>query len=148
VGYPRDLEFAHQDGRRFYSVLLSNHPPGGSVNPRIAIVGLSPAGNQIAQFVDAYRDSRSYSDSSISAAFSGLSPDIIGMLKGLGLAEQMGLKFPRPGSLAGHKDILATSLVACASLASNLSSDDFDPSKNAAASICASLRESNARSEV
>ncbi len=134
------LEFAHESGRRFYAVLLSNHPSASSVNPRVAIVGLSPAGNQIEQFVTAYNETGSYSDASVAAAFAGLAPDIIGMFKGLGLAQRMGLNFNRADTLAGHPDIFATSLVACASLTSNLSSDDFDPSAHTAARECASRR--------
>lgn len=140
-GCERDqLEFEHKDGRRFYAIPLRNHPAASSINPRIAIVGLSPAGNQIEDFLTSYRATGSYELALINAAFAGLASDIIGMFKGIGLAQQMGLKFPRVDSLAGHPEIYATSLVACASLTSNYSSDDFEPAAHEGAHRCASHR--------
>jgi len=104
------------------------------------VVGLSPAGSQIEQFVKTYKATGSYSDASVAGAFAGLAPDIIGMFNGLGLAQRMGLSFDRIDTLAGHPDIFATSLIACASLDSDYSSDDFDPAAHIAARKCASQR--------
>jgi hypothetical protein len=40
-----DLKFGHDGGRDFYAVLLRNHVPEAlpRLNPKLAIVGLSPA---------------------------------------------------------------------------------------------------------
>lgn len=139
-GCSRDqLEFGRLDGRRFYAVHLSNHKPATVIDPRVAIVGLSPGGNQIAEFVDKYRETRSYWDASIAGAFAGLASDIIAMLHGLGLTQKLALHFEK-ATLAEHPDVYVTSLMACASLTSDFSSDDFDPRTNAAASRCATIR--------
>ena len=90
------LKFASELNRDYYAVLLRNHDiartPG--LNPRVAVVGLSPAGNQIKEFVSAYRNSRDYAMASIAGAFAGLARDIIAMIKGLGIADKLGLHFP------------------------------------------------------
>jgi len=93
----------------------------------VAIVGLSPAATQIDQFVEAYRESRSYVEASIRGAFAGLASDIIAMLRGVGLASKLGLKFPVGDTLARHPDVYVTSLVGCATLNAKGGSDDFDP---------------------
>jgi hypothetical protein len=132
-----ELEFGHEDGRRYFAVLLRNHDIRRSVafNPKVAIVGLSPAGTQIDAFVDTYRNSGYYGTASIAGAFAGLAPDIIKMLKGLGIADKLDLAFPAP-TLDMHPDVYVTSLVACASLTTNGSSDDFDPTLVPAARRC------------
>lgn len=135
----QDLEFSHADGRRFYAVLLSNHEPGATVDPKLAIVGLSPAGTQIASFIEAYRKTSSYGKASVQGAFAGLAPDIIAMIEGLGLAERLDVRFPNK-TLAYHPDVYVTSMVACASLTSDYSSDDFNPRSSAAATRCATVR--------
>jgi hypothetical protein len=140
-GCNRDqLRFA-EDGRNYYAVLLRNHDLSASKpNPQLAIVGLSPAGNQIDEFVDVYRKTGDYASASIAGAFAGLSRDIIAMIRGVGLADQLGLKFPNLPSLALHPDIYATSLVACASLTPDGSSDDFDPKLYQGARRCMTER--------
>jgi hypothetical protein len=117
------------DGREYYAVLLRNHDLAASsqLNPKLAVVGLSPAGNQIDQFTDVYRRTGDYAKASIAGAFAGLAVDIIAMIKGLGLAEKLRLHFADTPSLARHPDLYVTSLVACATLDSRGKSDDFDP---------------------
>ncbi|MFN3890760.1 MAG: hypothetical protein ACK4MV_10215 [Beijerinckiaceae bacterium] len=133
------LEFGHEGGRRFYSVLLCNHDLAANVDPKVALVGLSPGKTQIDAFVDAYRRTGSYAEASIAGAFSGLAPDIIAMLNGLGLSGKLVLRFP-VSTLARHPDVYGTSMVACASLTSDYSSDDFDPRTNQAAMRCSTIR--------
>jgi hypothetical protein len=140
-GCKRDqLRFA-RDGRDYYAVLLRNHDLSASKpNPRLAIVGLSPAGNQIDEFMEVYRTTGDYASASIAGAFAGLSRDIITMIRGLGLADRLGLHFPNPSSLTRHPDIYVTSLVACASLMPDGSSDDFDPKLYQGARRCMTER--------
>jgi hypothetical protein len=109
--------------------LLSNHDRRDpDLSPRLAIVGLSPAATQIAEFVRAYSETRSYVEASIRGAFADLAPDIIAMLDGTGLSNKLGLRFPQGGvTLARHPDVYVTSLVGCATLDPAGGSDDFDP---------------------
>ncbi len=136
-----DLCFGNDSGRHYYAILLNNHVPQerGKLNPKVAIVGLSPGSNQIEAFVQAYRQTTNYGEASIQGAFSGLSHDIIAMIRGLGLADKLGIEFPKR-NLGRHPDVYVTSLVACASLACNGSSNAFDLTKHPAASRCASNR--------
>jgi hypothetical protein len=101
---------------------------------------LSPAGNQIAEFLHGYLRTGDYGKASVAGAFAGLAGSIIAMFTGLGLTAKLGLHFPRPDSLAGHPDIFGTSLVACATLDTSGGSDAFDPRRSAAASRCITLR--------
>ena len=128
--------------RDFYAVLLRNHRAHDIIklNPKIAIVGLSPAGNQIDAFRAAYTSSGDYDTAAIAGAFAGLATDIIGMLDGLGVTQKLGINFPTKGTLAHHPDIYVTSLVACASLDKDGSSDDFDPLRFDPARRCISER--------
>jgi hypothetical protein len=139
---PAHLKFASELGRDYYAVLLRNHDtsrvPG--LNPRVAVVGLSPAGNQIREFRDTYAATKDYATASIAGAFAGLAKDIIAMIKGLGIAEKLDLAFQKTDSLARHPDIYVTSLVACASLTDTGSSDDFDPNRFPAARRCMTER--------
>lgn len=137
-----DLKFGHDGRRDFYAVLLRNHVPEAlpRLNPKLAIVGLSPAGKQIAEFLHGYRRTGDYGSASVAGAFAGLAGSIIAMLTGLGLTAKLGLHFPRPDSLAGHPDIFGTSLVACATLDTSGGSDAFDARRSAAASRCITLR--------
>ena len=135
-----DLEFGHEQGRRFYAVLLENHLLNEAANPRVAIVGLSPAGNQIDDFLKIYQRGTSYQNASARAAFADLVEPIISMLDGLGISKRLQLNFPRRDTFAGHPDILATSLLACATLDSDYSSDDFDLTANTCARKCATER--------
>jgi hypothetical protein len=137
----RQLQFEH-DGRDYYAVLLRNHDVASAakLNPRLAVVGLSPAGNQIDEFVDVYGATRDYFAASVAGAFAGLARDIIAMIKGLGIANKLGLHFPNPSSLTRHPDIYVTSLVACASLKPDGSSDDFDPKLYEGARRCMTER--------
>jgi hypothetical protein len=132
------LRFDSEGERDFFAVLLNNHDPRmvRTLNPKVAIVGLSPAGNQISDFVTTYRETGDYGRASVAGAFAGLAKDIIAMIEGLGLADKLGLTFPQPDSLAGHPDIHVTSLVACATLGENGTSDAFDPMKLSAARRC------------
>ncbi len=134
------LEFAQDGMRRFYAVLLENHAFDAPVNPRVAIVGLSPAGTQIDDFVSEYRRAGSYAVSSAKGAFAGLAADIIRMFNGLGLSAQLDLHFPRTDTFAGHPDLLATSLLACATLDMKGGSKDFDLTKTAGGRRCATAR--------
>jgi len=133
-----NLKFGTAQGRNYYAVLLRNHDVATAkrLNPRVAIVGLSPAGNQIAEFVSAYRSTRDYSGASIAGAFAGLSRDIVTMMNGLGLSAKLGLSVTPQTSFARHPDFYVTSLIACASLTTSGSSTDFDPRQFDAARRC------------
>jgi hypothetical protein len=124
--------------RDYYAALLRNHDirtPG--LNPRIAIVGLSPASTQIDEFRDEYEVTKDYAAASIAGAFAGLHKNIIAMLKGLGIAEKLNIKFlPDRNSLAKNSDIFGTSLVACASLGSDGNTRDFKVANFPAACKC------------
>jgi hypothetical protein len=106
-----------------------NHPakPAPTFNPRVMIVGLSPAGNQIESFLDKYRSSRSYNEAARWASFRGMEDDIIDMFKGLEIDKYLGLSLVGVTTFARHPDILTNSLVKCASLALDGSSNDFNP---------------------
>lgn len=135
------LKFASSEGRSYYSVLLRNHDlKNSTVNPKVAIVGLSPAGSQIDEFVTAFRQTGDYSEASVRGAFAGLSADIVAMINGLGLASKIKLKLPQGTTLAHHPDVYVTSLVGCASLTDSGSSKDFDPIQYAAARRCITER--------
>lgn len=136
-----ELKFEH-DGRDYYAVLLKNHDifSTATLSPRLAVVGLSPARNQIDKFVDVYEATGDYFAASVGGAFAGLAGNIIAMIKGLGIADKLGLHFPDPLSLAWHPDIFVTSLIACASLAPDGSSDDFDPNQYEGARRCMTER--------
>ncbi|MES0198054.1 uracil-DNA glycosylase family protein [Mesorhizobium sp. M0011] len=124
---PAGLKF-EDDGRQYFSVLLSNHDRRDPMlSPKIAVVGLSPAGTQISEFVKAYARTGSYVEASIRGAFAGLAADIIAMFRGVGLATKLGLRFPCGDSLARHPEVYVTSLVGCATLDTKGGSDDFDP---------------------
>lgn len=131
------LRFATEGDRHFYALPLSNHRPSrrASLNPRAAIVGLSPAGNQINGFISAIRSQGGYESALVQATFAGLAPDIIAMLRGLGLTRALGIEFPN-SSLADHPDVFVTSLVACATLSASGGSDAFDPRRYRAAGRC------------
>lgn len=131
------LKFATEGDRDFYAVLLNNHPPQlrGTLNPKVAIVGLSPGGNQIDEFVAAYSQSRDYGVASVAGAFAGLAGSIIAMMQGLGLSAKLGLSFPA-STLARHPDAYVTSLVACATLDTAGGSNAFDPLRYRSATRC------------
>lgn len=137
-----DLKFGTAQGRDYYAVLLRNHDltTAERFDPRVAIVGLSPAGNQIAEFVSAYRSTRDYGSASIAGAFAGLSRDIIAMMNGLGLSAKLGMSLTPQTSFARHPDFYVTSLIACASLTTSGSSTDFDPRQFDAARRCMTER--------
>lgn len=137
-----ELRFGTSEGRDYFAVLLRNHDfsKGQPLSPRVAVVGLSPAANQIDAFVGAYRDTQAYGEAAIRGAFAGLSAQIIGMMEGLGLITKLGLSLRSSDSFARHPDILVTSLVACATLATSGSSNDFDPAKYEAARRCMGIR--------
>lgn len=136
------LKFGTSEGRDYYSVLLRNHDVSRSNNldPRIAIVGLSPAGTQIEEFARAYQRTGDYAEAAIQGAFAGLSREIIAMMNGLGLSTKLGLQLDENVGFAHHPDIYVTSLVACATLTITGSSTDFDPSGYAAAKRCMTER--------
>lgn len=141
-GVSRDaLKFATEGNRNFYAVLLNNHPPQlrGTLNPKVAIVGLSPAGNQIDEFVLDYSRSGEYGEASVAGAFAGLAGSIIAMMDGLGLTAKLGLSWP-DSTLARHPDVYVTSLVACATLDTAGGSDAFDPLQYRSAVRCVSER--------
>ena len=63
AGYDANrLKFGHDGGCDFYAILLSNHDPrlASAVSPKLAIVGLSPAGSQIGSFVSTYAATGAY----------------------------------------------------------------------------------------
>ncbi len=137
-----DLRFERDRDRDFYAVLLNNHAPSRRthVNPRIAILGLSPAGTQIATFATSYRQHRDYGRASVKGAFSGgLAEDIIAMMHGLGLSAKLGIKFASR-TLAEHPDIWVTSVIACATLKDGHDSATWDPLQYEAAKRCISRR--------
>jgi uracil-DNA glycosylase len=141
-GASRDrFKFATEDDRDFYAVLLNNHPPQlrGTLNPKVAVVGLSPAGNQIDEFVLAYSRSGEYGEASVAGAFAGLADSIIAMMDGLGLTAKLGLSCP-DSTLARHPNVYVTSLVACATLDTAGGSDAFDPLRYPSAVRCISER--------
>lgn len=120
----------HRDGNReLFLIMPRNHSthPIPSFNPKIALVGLSPAGTQIQGFLDRYSQTGDYDAAARWASFRGLEKDIVGMLSGLGAEKFLGLSISGITSFSGHPDILTNSLVKCASLAVSGSSDDFDP---------------------
>ncbi len=120
----------HRDGdRELYLVMPRNHPthPSPTFNPKIMLVGLSPARTQIEGFLGEYRRTGDYDAAARWAAFRGLEDDIVGMLRGLGAERFLGLSLENVKTFAGHPDILTNSLVKCASLKEGGSSDDFDP---------------------
>ncbi len=125
------VEFAfHRDkDRQLYFIMPRNHPakPALSLNPRLMIVGLSPAGNQIEGFLNKYRSSGNYDEAARWASFRGMEEDIIGMFKGLEIDKYLGISLSETTTFSGHPDILTNSLVKCASLTTDGSSDDFDP---------------------
>ena len=131
------LKFASDHDRDFYAVLLNNHPPQSrnTLNPKVAVVGLSPARNQIDEFVATYSRSGDYGIASVAGAFAGLAENIIAMMQGLGLTEKFGISFPS-STLARHTDIYVTSLVACATLNAAGRSDTFKPSRYRSATRC------------
>ena len=134
------LRFGRDGDRDFYAVLLNNHPPlARPRRARVAIVGLSPAANQIDAFVAAYRRYGDYGQASVSGAFAELERDIIAMMRGLGLVDKLGLPLTR-GTLADDPDIHVTSLVACATLSEKGSSDAFAPERTSAAVRCIANR--------
>ena len=110
-----------------------------TLNPKIALVGLSPASTQIDAFTRHYARNGDYGGASVAGAFAGLDADILAMLKGLGLSQKLGLD-PSLNTLRYHPDIYVTSLVACASLTTSGSSDDFDPQAYPAAMRCITQR--------
>lgn len=135
------LRFGGDGGRTYYSVLLTNHDlQTTQPNPKIAIVGLSPASTQIGEFVSVYNETGSYALASQAGAFAGLSREIIAMLNGLGLAQGLGLTFPNPDNFSGHPEVFVTSLVACATLTESGSSTDFDPMNYPSAQRCITQR--------
>lgn len=138
----KQLQFGNSEGRDYYAVLLRNHDlqRTAEINPRVAIVGLSPAATQIDEFVSAYRQSGDYADAAIKGAFAGLSREIIAMMNGLGLSSRLDLALTERTSFAHHPDIYVTSLVACATLTTTGSSTDFDPSSFEAARRCVGKR--------
>lgn len=139
---PADFWFARERDRDFYATVLNNHPQTrrAQVNPRVAIIGLSPAMRQIANFAVSYRRHRDYGRASMEAAFSGdLDADIIAMMDGLGLTAKLGISFPQT-SFAEHPDIWVTSVVACATLKDGKGSDTWNPLRYDAAKRCISRR--------
>jgi hypothetical protein len=136
------FKFDEKEGRAYYAVLLRNHDISNApdLNPRVAVVGLSPGGNQIDEFRNVYSVKKNYVAASIDGAFAGLHQDIIAMFKGLGIAEKFDLRFPNPNSIARDPDIFGTSLVACASLWSDGSSDDFNLADFEPARRCMTMR--------
>lgn len=129
-GAPRDHFLFHRDGdRKLFLIMPTNHPVphAAALNPRIAIVGLSPAANQIQGFLDRYRSTRDYNAAAQWASFKGMEEDIIGMFVGLGVDRALELRLRERGTLAAHPGVLTESLVKCASLSGEDSSDDFDP---------------------
>lgn len=125
----RAFMFHRDRDREMFLIMPRNHPapPPSLFNPKVALVGLSPAGNQIQGFLDRYARARDYDAAASWASFRGLEEDIVGMLVGLGAADFLGLSLAGVTSFANHPDILTNSLVKCASLTVTGSSDDFDP---------------------
>lgn len=134
--------FHRDQDRQLYFIMPRNHPakPTSSFNPRIMIVGLSPAGNQIEGFLDKYRVSGSYDEAARWASFHGMEEDILSMFRGLQIDRYLGLSLSGVSTFSGHPDILTNSLVKCASLTVAGSSDDFDPSKYPSNVRCISRR--------
>lgn len=135
------LRFGGDGGREFHAALLTNHDLTlPKPNPKVAIVGLSPAATQIDKFVAVYGRTGSYAKASMAGAFASLSREIIAMFDGLGLTKRVGLTFPNPESFSNHPDIHVTSLVACVTLTKAGGSEDFDPATSAAAQRCITER--------
>lgn len=137
-----DLNFGRDEGRSFFAVLLRNHRPEAlpQLNPKLAIVGLSPGANQITSFLASYQRTGDYGQASVDGAFAGLAGRIIAMFAGVGLSAKLNLRFPQATSLARHPDVYVTSLVACATLDASGGSDSFNPCHSPAASRCITLR--------
>lgn len=134
--------FREEQGRVYHAILPRNHhvasEPGFS--PRVAIVGLSAASNQIADFVQVFTETGSYDSAARHSSFRGLAEDIVAMMDGLGLTKKVGLSYPRRDTFNAHPDIWATSLVKCASLTVGGDSADFDPSRHPVAIACIQKR--------
>ncbi len=129
-GASREAFRFHQDrDRHLFFIMPRNHParPPAHFSPRVMLVGLSPAGNQIQGFLDKYRDTRDYDEAARWASFRGLEEDIVGMFIGLGIDRYVGLAMKGLRTFSGHPDILTNCLVKCASLTADGSSDDFEP---------------------
>lgn len=131
-GSPRTAFAFHRDrDRDLFLIMPRNHPvaPRAPIDPRIALVGLSPAGTQIEGFLAEYGRSSDYEVAASWASFRGLQADILNMLRGLGVLDILGLNLDGVTTFAGHPEILTNSLVRCASLSADGSSDDFDPTQ-------------------
>lgn len=126
-----DFAFHRDRDRELFLIMPRNHSLAcqRTLNPRVALVGLSPAGNQIDGFLTEYAHSRDYEAAAAWASFRGLEKDILGMLQGLGITRSLQLNLDGAQTFAGHPEILTNSLVRCASLGLNGSSNDFDPTR-------------------
>ena len=102
--------------------------------------GCPPAENQIKDFEKAYRVTKSYDAAARSCCFKGLAPKIISMLEATGAARHLGLTFKRRDSFDGHPDILADSLIKCATLDGNGKSKDWRPRDFGIAKVCIARR--------
>jgi hypothetical protein len=133
----------HKDrDRELFFIMPRNHlarPPAG-FNPRVMLVGLSPAGNQIQGFLDKYRATGNYDEAARWASFRDMEEDIAAMFVGLGIDKHLGIVMRGLKTFAGHPDILTNSLVKCASLTLAGSSDDFDPQQYASNVRCIKSR--------
>jgi hypothetical protein len=134
--------FHKERDRQLFFIMPRNHPaqPLAGFNPRIMLVGLSPAGNQIQGFLDKYRASGSYDEAARWASFRDMEEDIAAMFVGLGIDKDLGLAMKGIRTFAGHPEILTNSLVKCASLTLDGSSDDFNPQQYASNVRCITSR--------
>lgn len=142
-GARREAFAFHQDrDRRLFIIMPRNHPAAlpADFNPRVMLVGLSPARNQIEGFLKKYGETKNYDEAALWASFRGLEQDIVGMFVGLGIDRSLGLQVAGCTSFSGHPDILTNSLVKCASLTLAGSSDDFNPQKYPSNVRCITLR--------
>ena len=121
----------HRDRDRelYFSVIGNNQPNSHNLpDPKVAIVGLSPADTQLKRFIEIYRATSSLDEAALEAAFEGLQEDIVGMLNGLGVTRYLGLQeLPLQTDLNRCGHFLTTSLVKCVSLTLDGSSKDFNP---------------------
>lgn len=125
----KDFAFHQDRDRQLFFIMPRNHPvrPPIGFNPRIMLVGLSPAANQVDGFLEKYRETGDYSAAARWASFRGMEEDIVAMFTGLGIDGHLGWSMKGVTTFADHPHILTNSLVKCASLTLDGSSDDFDP---------------------
>lgn len=133
-----------KDRRRFFAIHPKNHELDPALNPHlnpsVAIIGLSPAQNQLDAFAKTYARTKDYGKAARAACFAELANDMIVMLEATGAAAHLGLRFDIRDSFNNHAEVLCDSLVRCASLDESGSSTDWKPGAVEVAEHCVTRR--------